>query len=115
VTISITSLLCTSTPCLFNLPSCSACRSRNRKFRHDDASENELAGPAREITSRHGVDKRSLLPLAARRDRLLAPERLEEVLALIIDRRQDHAERRCEHIAELNKRAAEAELRLKRL
>ncbi|MDI4238461.1 hypothetical protein OZ411_37280 [Bradyrhizobium sp. Arg237L] len=33
----------------------------------------------------------------------------------VIDRRQDHAERRREHIAELNKRAAEAELRLKRL
>jgi hypothetical protein len=48
-------------------------------------------------------------------DRLLAPERLEEVLASVIDRRQDHAERRREHIAELNKRASEAELRLKRL
>ncbi|WP_189501810.1 MULTISPECIES: hypothetical protein [unclassified Mesorhizobium] len=34
---------------------------------------------------------------------------------MVIDRRQDHAERRREHIAELNKRAAEAELRLKRL
>ena len=32
-----------------------------------------------------------------------------------MDRRQDHAKRRREHIAELNKRAAEAELRLKRL
>ena len=30
--------------------------------------ENDLVTPAREITSRHGVDKRSLLPLAARRD-----------------------------------------------
>jgi hypothetical protein len=30
--------------------------------------ENDPATPAREITSRHGVDKRSLLPLAARRD-----------------------------------------------
>jgi hypothetical protein len=48
-------------------------------------------------------------------DRLLAPKRLEEALASVIDRRQDHAERRREHIAELNKRASEAELRLKRL
>ena len=55
--------------------------------------------------------------LAAERiaDRLLQPERLVEVLASVLDRRQDYAERRCEHIAGLNKRAAEAELRLKRL
>jgi hypothetical protein len=43
-------------------------RLRNRKFWHDDALENDLATPAREITSRHGVDKGSLLPVAARRD-----------------------------------------------
>jgi hypothetical protein len=43
-------------------------RSRNRKFRHDGALENDLAAPAREITSRHGVDKGSLLPVAARHD-----------------------------------------------
>src|SRR5204863_682843 len=30
--------------------------------------ENDLATPAREITSRHGVDRRLLLPLAALRD-----------------------------------------------
>lgn len=48
-------------------------------------------------------------------DRLLRPERLEEVLASVLDRRQERAERRREHIAELNKRAAETDLRLKRL
>jgi site-specific DNA recombinase len=48
-------------------------------------------------------------------ERLLAPERLEEVLASVLDRRQERAERRHEHIAELNKRAAETDLRLKRL
>jgi hypothetical protein len=48
-------------------------------------------------------------------DRLLQPEWLEEVLASARDRRQERAERRCEHIAELNQRAAEADLRLKRL
>ena len=47
--------------------------------------------------------------------RLLAPERLEEVLASMLDRRQERTERRREHITELNKRAAEADLRLKRL
>jgi site-specific DNA recombinase len=48
-------------------------------------------------------------------DRLLQPERLEEVLASVVDRRQERAKRRREHIAELNKRAAETDLRLKRL
>jgi site-specific DNA recombinase len=48
-------------------------------------------------------------------DHLLQPERLEEILASVLDRRQERAERRLEHIAELNKRAAETDLRLKRL
>jgi site-specific DNA recombinase len=48
-------------------------------------------------------------------DRLLQPERLEEVLASVLDRRQESAARSHEHIAELNKRAAETDLRLKRL
>jgi len=41
--------------------------------------------------------------------------RLEIVLSAVLDRRQERGERRREHIAELNKRAAETELRLKRL
>ena len=48
-------------------------------------------------------------------ERLLDPDRLEEVLSAVLDRRQDRSDRRREHIAELNKRAAETELRLKRL
>ena len=48
-------------------------------------------------------------------ERLLDPERLEEVLSAVLDRRQERSDRRQEHIAELNKRAAETELRLKRL
>jgi site-specific DNA recombinase len=48
-------------------------------------------------------------------ERLLDPDRLEEVLAAVLDRRQERSDRRREHIAELNKRAAETELRLKRL
>lgn len=36
---------------------------------------------------------------------LLQPERLETVLAAALDRREEHAERRREYIAELNKRA----------
>ena len=48
-------------------------------------------------------------------DRLLQPERLEIILSAVLDRRQEQSERRREHIAELNKRAAESDLRLKRL
>jgi hypothetical protein len=47
--------------------------------------------------------------------RLLAPERLEEVLASVLDHHQERTERRRQHIAELNGRAVEADLRLKRL
>ncbi len=48
-------------------------------------------------------------------DRLLQPERLEEILSSVLDRRQERAERRRAHIAELSKRATETDLRLKRL
>ena len=47
--------------------------------------------------------------------RLLQPERLEIILANVLDRRQEQGERRRAHIAELNKRATESDLRLKRL
>ncbi len=46
-------------------------------------------------------------------DRLLQPERLEEVLSSVLDRRQDRTDRRREQIAELNQRAAETDFRLK--
>ena len=46
---------------------------------------------------------------------LLQPERLETILSTVLDRRQEQSERRREHIAELNRRAAESEARLKRL
>ena len=45
----------------------------------------------------------------------LDSSRLEIVLSAVLDRRQERGERRREHIAELNKRATETELRLKRL
>ena len=47
--------------------------------------------------------------------RLLHPPRLEKILSSVLDRRKDHAERRTTHIAELRKRATEAEAKLKRL
>jgi site-specific DNA recombinase len=47
--------------------------------------------------------------------RLLQPKRLEQILSAVLLRRKDQAERRTAHIAELRKRAAEAEAKLKRL
>jgi len=47
--------------------------------------------------------------------RLLDPERPEEVLSAILDRRQERTERRAAHATELRKKAAEAEARLKQL
>src|SRR5882757_8268744 len=47
--------------------------------------------------------------------RLLQPKRLEQVLSAVLHRRKERAERRTTHIAELRKRAAEAEAKLKRL
>jgi site-specific DNA recombinase len=47
--------------------------------------------------------------------RLLQPARLEEILSSVLDRREERAERRASQIAELRKRAAEAEAKLKRL
>jgi hypothetical protein len=45
----------------------------------------------------------------------LATKRLEEILSAVLHRREERAERRTTHIAELRKRAAEAEAKLKRL
>ncbi len=47
--------------------------------------------------------------------RLLAPERLEEILTAALYRREAWAERRAGHVTELRRRAAEAEAKLKRL
>jgi site-specific DNA recombinase len=41
--------------------------------------------------------------------RLLNPARLEEILSTVLDRRQERSERKQQHIAELNKRAAETD------
>ncbi|WP_371929912.1 recombinase family protein [Bradyrhizobium sp. CCGUVB1N3] len=46
--------------------------------------------------------------------RLLQPKRLEEVLSVVLHRRKERSERRTTHIAELRKRASEAEAKLKR-
>ena len=61
------------------------------------------------------MDKLDDLVASHLEDRLLQPERLETILATVLDRRQERSERQHEHIGELNRRAAESEARLKRL
>ena len=45
----------------------------------------------------------------------LHPKRLEQILSRVLDRREERAKSRTGHIAELRKRAAEADAKLKRL
>jgi site-specific DNA recombinase len=47
--------------------------------------------------------------------RLLQPKRLEQILSRVLDRREERTKNRATHIAELRKRASEAEAKLKRL
>nr|WP_315775749.1 zinc ribbon domain-containing protein [Bradyrhizobium sp. SZCCHNR1053] len=47
--------------------------------------------------------------------RLLQPHRLEKILSSVLDRREERSERQATHIAELRKRATEADAKLKRL
>ncbi len=61
------------------------------------------------------MDKLDRMVVSHIEERLLDPERIEDVLASLLDRRQESVERRSQHIAELNQRAAEADMRLKRL
>ena len=46
--------------------------------------------------------------------RLLQPTRLEEILSSVLDRREERAERRATHIAELRKRTAKVDAKLER-
>jgi site-specific DNA recombinase len=47
--------------------------------------------------------------------RLLLPSRLEKILSSVLDRREERSERQATHIAELRKRASEADAKLKQL
>jgi site-specific DNA recombinase len=61
------------------------------------------------------MDKLDTLVADHIEQRLLQPARLEEILLSVLDRREERTERRASHVAELRKRAAEAEAKLKRL
>jgi hypothetical protein len=61
------------------------------------------------------MDKLDTMVVNHIEDRLLDPERLEDLLGSVLGRRSEQAERRKQHIDELQRRATESELRLKRL
>jgi site-specific DNA recombinase len=85
------------------------------RYRYYTCSMKARQGPT--ACSGMAVPMEKLDDLIARHleERLLQPERLATILASVLDRRQEQGERRRERIVELNKRAAESELRLKRL
>ena len=85
------------------------------RYRYYACSMKARQGPAACEGMAVPMDKLDDLVASHLEDRLLQPERLEIILAAVLDRRQEQSERRREHIAELNKRAAESDLRLKRL
>ena len=61
------------------------------------------------------MDKLDDLIASHLEERLPQPERLETILFSLLDRRQERAERRREHLAELNRRITETDQRLNRL
>lgn len=85
------------------------------RYRYYACSMKARQGPAACAGMAVPMEKLDDLVASHLEDQLLQPERLETILASVLDRRQEQSERRREHIAELNKRAAESELRLKRL
>ena len=61
------------------------------------------------------MDKLDDLVASHLEERLLQPKRLETILTNLLDRREERAERRREHLAELNRRITETDQRLNRL
>ena len=85
------------------------------RYRYYTCSTKARQGPTACNGMTVPMEKLDALVAGHLEDRLLDPARLEEVLATVLDRRQERTERRRDHIAELNKRATETDLRLKRL
>ncbi|MDP1730308.1 MAG: recombinase family protein [Devosia sp.] len=85
------------------------------RYRYYTCSTKARQGPTACTGMTVPMEKLDALVAGHLEDRLLDPARLEEVLATVLDRRQARTERRRDHIAELNKRATETDLRLKRL
>jgi site-specific DNA recombinase len=75
------------------------------------ARQGEIGCPGRTVP----MEKLDNLVAEYIEQRLLQPKRLEQLLSHVLDRRTERAERRRSHIADLRKRASEADAKLKRL
>jgi site-specific DNA recombinase len=85
------------------------------RYRYYTCSTKAWQGPTACTGMTVPMEKLDALVATHLEKRLLDPKRLEEVLPTVLDRRQERSERKQHHIAELNKRATETDLRLNRL
>ena len=84
------------------------------RYRSYAGSTKARQGPTGGAGMAAPMDKVDDLVAGFLEDRLLQPERLATILAMDRDRRRERSGRQREHIAERNRRAAEAKARLKR-
>ena len=89
--------------------------SKGGRYRYYACSMKARQGPTACEGMAVPMEKLDDLVASHLEERLLQSERPETILATVLDRRQERSERQREHIAELNRRAAESEARLKRL
>jgi site-specific DNA recombinase len=85
------------------------------RYRYYTCSTKARQGPTACTGMTVPMEKLDALVAGHLEKRLLDPKRLEQVLSTVLDRRQERSERKQQHIAELNKRATETDLRLNRL
>ncbi len=85
------------------------------RYRYYTCSTKARQGPAACAGLTVPMEKLDDLVAGHLEERLLQPARLEAILSNILDRRHEKRDRKQTHIAELNKRATEAEQRLNRL
>jgi site-specific DNA recombinase len=109
-------------PMLTGLIHCAKCggamtirTGKGGRYRYYACSMKARQGPTACEGMAMPMDKLDDLVASHLEDRILQPERLETILATVLDRRQERSERQHEHIGELDRRAAESEARLKRL
>jgi site-specific DNA recombinase len=85
------------------------------RYRYDTCSTKSRQGPTACAGITVPMEKLDALVATHLEKRLLDPKRLEQVLSTVLDRREERSERKRHHIAELDKRATETDLRLNRL
>jgi site-specific DNA recombinase len=85
------------------------------RYRYYTCSTKARQGPTACTGMTVPMEKLDALVATHLEKRLLDPKRLEQILSTVLDRRQERSERKRQHIAELNKRATETDLRLNRL